>query len=66
MNNYIDEITKLAITEQEKSLIDIIFSIYNNEYMDYTDYIEHSKKILKRENNIFYGHIPLLSEGIKS
>ena len=63
MNNYIDEITKLAITEQEKATIDIIFSIYNNEYIDYNDYVEHSKKLLaERENNVFYSYIPLLRE----
>ena len=63
MNNYIDEITKLAITEQEKQLIDIIFSIYDNVYNSYNDYVECSKKLLaERENNVFYGYIPLLSE----
>lgn len=62
-SNYIDEITKLAITEQEKQLIDIIFSIYNNEYTDYNDYVECSKKLFAKENNnVFYSYIPLLSE----
>lgn len=63
MNNYIDEITKLAITEQEKQLIDIIFSIYDNVYDSYDDYVEYSKKLLaERENNVFNSYIPLLSE----
>lgn len=63
MSTYFDEITKRAITEQEKQLIDIIFSIYNNEYTDYNDYVECSKKLFMEEkDSVFYNCIPILSE----
>lgn len=63
LSKYMDEITKHAINEQEKQLIDIIFSVYNNEYIDYDDYVEQSKKLfIEDKNDIFYSYIPILSE----
>ena len=63
LSKYMDEITKRAINEQEKQLIDIIFSVYNNEYIDYDDYVEQSKKLfIEDKNNIFYSYIPILSK----
>ena len=63
ISKYMDEITKQAITEQEKQLIDIIFSIYNNVYDSYCNYVECSKKLFAKENNnVFYSYIPILSE----
>lgn len=63
LSKYMDEIAKRAIIEQEKQLLDIIFSIYNNAYDSYDDYLESSKKLfIEDKNNIFYSYIPILSE----